>query len=94
MGLGNVITPFWKNLHKIFIYPFSAFQPLILIFGLTLLTVLFHREGMFFGLLRFCVWGLMLAYAFEALQHTAQGHFKPPKISIEALLTDFNLVFR
>jgi tetratricopeptide (TPR) repeat protein len=94
LGLGNVIPPFWKNLHRFFIYPLSSPHPIILILGLAILTVLLQRGGILFGLLRFGVWGLMLTYSFEALRHTAQGNFKPPQISIEMLVSDFHLVFK
>jgi tetratricopeptide (TPR) repeat protein len=61
---------------------------------LAFLTALLQREGFIFGLLRFGIWGVMLTYSFEALKHTAQGHFKPPNITIEALISDFHLVFK
>jgi TolA-binding protein len=94
LGLGNVIPPFWKNLHRFFIYPLSSLHPILLVFGLAVLTVLLQRTGILFGLLRFGVWGFMLTYSFEALRHTAQGNFKPPQFSIEMLVSDFHLVFR
>jgi hypothetical protein len=79
MRLGNVIPPFRKNFDKIFVFSLSASPPLFLILGIALLSVLIHCEGMFFDLLRFSVWGLMLTNVFEAVKHTAQGHFKPPR---------------
>ncbi|MDA8139722.1 MAG: tetratricopeptide repeat protein [Desulfobacteraceae bacterium] len=90
----NIVTPFWKRLHKCFVYPFSSIQSIFLIFGMALLSALFSKAGFLGGLLRFIPWALMVKYSFEALRATAAGRFRPPPITVEGLTDNLGLVFK
>ncbi len=94
IDLSHVIPPFWKRLHKCFVYPLSAVPSVILIFGLALLSSLFSGPGLFSLVIGFLLWAIMLKYAYEALRTTAEGRLHPPPLSEKALGRDFHLVFK
>lgn len=92
--ISKAITPFWLRLHTFFTYPFSAWQPIAMIFGTALLSVLAASLSIF-GFLGFIVlWAVMLKYAFESLRASTRGDFVPPNLSDRVLSEDIHLVFK
>lgn len=92
--ISQVITPFWRRLHKFFVYPLSASAPVILIFGLAVLSSFFTGAGLLSAIIRFVLWAVMLKYSYEALRTTAEGQLRPPPLSEKSLSSDFQLVFK
>jgi tetratricopeptide (TPR) repeat protein len=92
--ISKVIAPFWQRLHMFFTYPFSAWQPLAMIAGTALLSLVAMSLG-FLGLFGSLVlWAVMLKYAFEALRSSMNGDFKPPMLSDRVLSEDIHIVFK
>lgn len=94
LDTSNFIEPFWRRLHKFFVYPFSSIQSIILIFGLALLSTLFTKSGLIGVFLRLIPWALMVKYSFEALRATSEGNFKPPALSSNTLSENIDIVFK
>jgi tetratricopeptide (TPR) repeat protein len=92
--IGQIVTPFWRRLHKCFVYPLSALPSVILIFGLALLSSFFSGPGLLSLVIRFVLWAVMLKYAYEALRSTAEGRLRPPPLSEKTLSSNFQLVFK
>jgi tetratricopeptide (TPR) repeat protein len=90
----NIIQPFWRRLHKCFVYPFSSVQSVLVIFGLALLSTLFAHAGFFGLLLKIIPWALMVKYAFEALRATAEGRYRPPPLTSQVLTDNLGIVFK
>lgn len=90
----NMVEPFWQRLPRIFAYPFTSLQSILLILGLALLSTLFTRAGLSGLLFRFIPWALMIKYAFEALRHTAEGRYRPPPLTNAVLSENFGIVFK
>ena len=93
LALGNVIEPFWKRLHKIFLYPFHL-RSLILIIVLTLASAFFWQGGFFTLLFRGIIWGMLVKYSYAALKETASGRLVPPEITSDTLTSDFFMVLK
>ncbi len=93
IAASNALEPFWTQLHKIFIYPFSL-HPLILIFSLAVLNMLFYSPTLASGLMRLALWGVLYKYAFAVLKATAIGNFIPPPLGLQSLSDDFGEAFR
>lgn len=89
----NTLEPFWTQLHKIFIYPFSL-HPLILIVSLAVLNMLFYGPTLVSGLMRLALWGVLYKYAFSVLKATAKGNFVPPPLGPQSLSDDFGEAFK
>lgn len=93
-GVENIIDPFWKQLSKIFAYPFSSFHPIVLIISLSLLSSLFLGQDLISLLVRGALFLVVLKYSFEALKATASGDLRPPKMSINLISDDFGQVVK
>jgi len=93
LGSGNTIVPFWNRLPKFFAYPFHP-RVLIFITVLSVARIFFSGVGLFGGLIRVAVWGVLLKYSFSALKNTAQGGLAPPKMGYQTLSEDFGTVFK
>ena len=61
---------------------------------LAVITVLASRPGLFWMLIRFAVWAIVLKYSFAVLKETANGKLVSPKITIQTISDDFEVVFK
>ncbi len=93
-GVENIIEPFWKELPKVFIYPFSSPHPLILISILALLIAFFSGPGLFNMLFRGALFLVGLKYSFEALKAAASGNLRPPPITTKTISDDIDQVIK
>ncbi len=93
LSVGNIIEPFWTRLPKIFLYPFSL-RTLILIIGIAIAGLIFSGPGLLGGLIRVALWGILLKYSFAALKETANGKLVPPRITLETISDEFQVVFK
>jgi tetratricopeptide (TPR) repeat protein len=94
LGTSHLIQPFWKRLHKFFIYPLTSLHSLGLLTGLALLSSLLPGDGIILSLVHIALWAVMLKYSFEALKATADGHFSPPPLSSKVLSSNLQMVFK
>ncbi len=93
LGVGNIIDPFWKRMHRFFIYPLKG-HPLVLMLLLSVVLTLFARFGFWGLLVQIMVWGVVLKYAFSILQNTAGGDLLPPTLSASNLSDNFGPVIK
>jgi tetratricopeptide (TPR) repeat protein len=93
MAFKNSAVGFWNRLPKFFIYPFHP-RALILMASTSVAAVLVSGPGLFRILLQFAIWGVVLKYSFSALKTTARGNLTPPKINLETISSDFDMVFK
>ncbi len=89
----ETIPSFWARLPKFFTYPFHP-RALALMAGVSLATLLIPGRGLLGFLLRFSLWCVMLKYSFAALRNTANGQQRPPKIDMQTISDDFEIVFK
>jgi tetratricopeptide (TPR) repeat protein len=89
----NAIEPFGKRLHKFFAYPFHL-RPLLLMVIVSIAMILFSAPGFINALIRFALWGVILKYSFASLKNTAMGKMNPPKVNMETISSEFDLVFK
>jgi len=45
-------------------------------------------------LIRFAIWAVILKYSFAALKSTANGKLIPPKVNLQTISDDFEVVFK
>lgn len=93
LAFENIAEPFWNRLPKFFAYPFHP-RPLILMAVTAMISILASRPGLFWMLIRFAVWAVVLKYSFAALKETANGRLVAPKINLQTISDDFELVFK
>jgi tetratricopeptide (TPR) repeat protein len=93
LGVSNVVEPFWKRLHKFFLYPFGLF-PLCLMLILASAAVVFREMGIIGALVVAFAWAVRIKYSFEALKKTAGGELRPPTLSGELITRDFGPVVK
>ncbi|MBL0715391.1 MAG: B-box zinc finger protein, partial [Desulfosarcina sp.] len=93
LGISSVVDPFWRRLHRIFLYPFGL-QPLILMTGLALASVIFAELGLIGVIGAILIWGVRVKYSYEALKYSARGDLRPPPINSRTISEDFNQVFK
>ena len=89
----NTVETFWNRLPKFFVYPFHP-RPLILIAALAFISVLASGPGLFNMLIYFAIWAVVLKYSFTALKDTANGKLIPPKVNLQTISADFEVVFK
>ena len=89
----NTVETFWNRLPKFFIYPFHP-RPLILMAALAIISVLASGPGLFKMLIHFAIWAVVLKYSFTALKETANGKLVPPKVNLQTITADFEVVFK
>ncbi len=89
----NIIIPFWRILHRFFIYPFKP-QPLMIMLTLSFAFTFFNGCGLISALINLAIWGVLLKYAFAVLKETAKGSMRPPKITKENISDNFGIVFK
>ena len=93
LGVGNIIDPFWKRMHRFFIYPLKG-RPLVLMSLLATVATLFAGFGIFGLFAQVVVWGVVLKYAYSILQNTAGGDLLPPSLSKSTLSENFGPVVK
>ncbi len=93
LGVGSLVEPFWRRLHRIFLYPFGLY-PLILMVVLALANIIFTHMGLIGLVGAILVWGVRVKYSYEALKFTARGDLRPPPINAQTISEDFNQVFK
>jgi tetratricopeptide (TPR) repeat protein len=93
LGVGGLVDPFWRRLHRIFLYPLGL-QPLILMVVLAIASVIFTHMGLIGLLGAILVWGVRVKYSYEALKYSARGDLRPPPINARTITEDFNQVFK
>lgn len=88
MTSANRITPFWFRIPKFFLYGLHPFP-------LAIIAILFVASYFFSGrLINLVYYVITIKYAAEALQHTAAGDLKPPRLSAEVINENFELPFK
>jgi tetratricopeptide (TPR) repeat protein len=93
LGVGSLVQPFWRRLHRIFLYPFGL-QPLILMVVLAIASVIFGQMGLIGLLGAILIWGVRVKYSYEALKYSARGDLRPPPINSRTISDDFGQVFK
>ncbi|QSP95341.1 hypothetical protein LPB19_02665 [Marinobacter salinisoli] len=91
LGAATQVVPFWKRIGAFFRYPFYS-DPLIVIAICTLVPAL--APASFVGWLVWVVLAIaLLKYTYEVINHTAEGHLKPPPVSVAFTGSGFEIVF-
>jgi tetratricopeptide (TPR) repeat protein len=62
--------------------------------SVSILMILISGPGIVRMLLSFACWGVILKYSFAALKNTAKGSFVPPKITLDTISSEFDIVFK
>lgn len=93
LAFQNSVVGFWNRLPKFFVYPFHP-RSLILMASASVVAVLVSGPGLFRMLLQFVIWSVVLKYSFAALKTTASGNLIPPKVNLQTISSDFEVVFK
>lgn len=93
LAFENTVETFWNRLPRFFVYPFHP-RPLLLMAALAVASVLFSGPGLIMMLIRFAIWAVILKYSFAALKSTANGKLIPPKVNLQTISDDFEVVFK
>ena len=90
LGAATEVVPFWQRLGAFFRYPFHT-DPLIVIAICTLVPVV--APANLIGILIWLVLALALfKYTYAVINHTAEGHLKPPAVSVAFTGSGFDIV--
>jgi tetratricopeptide (TPR) repeat protein len=90
LGAATEVVPFWNRIGAFFRYPFHT-DPLLVIAICTLVPLLI--SGNIVGLIVSLVLILaLLKYTYAVINHTAEGHMKPPPLSVAFTGSGFNIV--
>jgi len=90
LGAATEVTPFWNRIGSFFRYPFHS-DPLIVIAICTLVPLV--APANLIGILIWLVLALALfKYTYAVINHTAEGHLKPPSVSVAFTGSGFNIV--
>lgn len=93
VSIGNSVTPFYKNLHKIFIYPFYL-RSIILLLVLSLASAIFTGGGFISFWINIAIGIALVKYSFAALKETANGRLIPPPITYQNISGDILIVIK
>lgn len=90
LGAATEVVPFWNRLGAFFRYPFHT-DPLIVIAICTLVPLLVKANivGLIITLLLALA---LLKYTYDVIRHTAEGHMKPPPVSVAFSGSGFDIV--
>jgi tetratricopeptide (TPR) repeat protein len=61
---------------------------------LSIATAIFTGGGLISLLVNVAIWGALIKYSFAALKETANGRLTPPRITMENISGDFQIVFK
>src|SRR5690554_4150934 len=90
LGAATEVVPFWQRVGAFFRYPFHT-DPLIVIAICTLVPLIAPPN--LIGLLIWIVLALALfKYTYAVINHTAEGHLKPPPVAVAFTGSGFNIV--
>ena len=90
LGAATEVVPFWNRIGSFFRYPFHT-DPLIVIAICTLVPI--FAPANLIGILIWLVLALALfKYTYAVINHTAEGHLKPPSVSVAFTGSGFNIV--
>lgn len=90
LGAATEVVPFWNRIGAFFRYPFHS-DPLIVIAICTLVPVV--APANLIGILIWLVLALALfKYTYAVINHTAEGHLKPPPVSVAFSGSGFDIV--
>lgn len=90
LGAATVVVPFWQRIGAFFRYPFHT-DPLMVIAICTLVPIV--APANFIGLIIWLVLALALfKYTYAVIKHTAEGHLKPPPVSVAFTGSGFDIV--
>lgn len=91
LGAATETVPFWNRIGSFFRYPFHT-DPLLVIAICTLVPMLLTGNIVGIAITIFLMVGL-LKYTYAVINHTAEGHMKPPPLSVAFTGTGFDIVF-
>lgn len=90
LGAATEVVPFWNRIGSFFRYPFHS-DPLIVIAICTLVPII--APANLIGVLIWLLLALALfKYTYAVINHTAEGHLKPPSVSVAFTGSGFNIV--
>ncbi|MBD3640741.1 MAG: hypothetical protein HUJ18_07060 [Marinobacter sp.] len=90
LGAATEAIPFWNRIGAFFRYPFHS-DPLIVIAICTLVPVI--APANLIGILIWIVLALALfKYTYAVINHTAEGHLKPPPVAVAFTGSGFDIV--
>ncbi|MDV2078852.1 hypothetical protein [Marinobacter xestospongiae] len=91
LGAATAVEPFWNRLGAFFRYPFH-FDPLLVIAICTLVPLMLSASlvGLIVSLVLFVA---LLKYTYTVINHTAEGHMKPPPLAVAFTGDGFGIVF-
>ncbi|WP_372985989.1 hypothetical protein [Marinobacter sp.] len=90
LGAATEAVPFWNRIGAFFRYPFHS-DPLIVIAICTLVPVI--APANLIGILIWIVLALALfKYTYAVINHTAEGHLKPPPVAVAFTGSGFDIV--
>lgn len=90
LGAATEVVPFWNRLGAFFRYPFHG-DPLMVIAICTLVPVV--APANLIGLVIWLVLALALfKYTYAVINHTAEGHLKPPPVAVAFTGSGFDIV--
>ena len=90
LGAATEAVPFWNRIGAFFRYPFHS-DPLIVIAICTLVPLI--APANLIGILIWIVLALALfKYTYAVINHTAEGHLKPPPVAVAFTGSGFDIV--
>jgi hypothetical protein len=90
LGAATEVVPFWHRIGAFFRYPFHT-DPLMVIAICTLVPIV--APANIVGLIIWLVLALALfKYTYAVISHTAEGHLKPPPVSVAFTGSGFDIV--
>jgi len=91
LGSGSDVVPFWNRIGAFFRYPFHS-DPLIVIAICTLVPLMAPKN-----LIGLAIWFVLalalMKYTYAVINHTAEGHLKPPPVLEAFTGSGFSIVF-
>jgi tetratricopeptide (TPR) repeat protein len=90
LGAATEVVPFWNRIGAFFRYPFHS-DPLMVIAICTLVPIVAPAN-----LIGIVIWVLLalalFKYTYAVINHTAEGHLKPPPVSVAFSGSGFSIV--
>ncbi|MEX2474637.1 hypothetical protein [Marinobacter sp.] len=90
LGAATEVVPFWNRLSAFFRYPFHT-DPLIVI-AICTLVPLMVKPNLLGVIITLVLAVALLKYTYDVIRHTAEGHMKPPAVSVAFTGSGFNIV--
>lgn len=90
LGAATEVVPFWNRIGAFFRYPFHT-DPLTVIAICTLVPL--AAPASLLGILIWLILAMaLIKYTYAVINHTAEGHLKPPSVSVAFTGSGFNIV--